>query len=225
MPKRKRKRNYKKRRKRKRFRRRFRRSGYTRYRGLPAIPTKAKIRFRYGIQNVELSSLLGVQDYHTFVANGCYDPDLSGGGHQPFGWDQWSIFFNKYVVRSSKIRAYFTSDGTANGVAGIYLSDGVAHPGDISAMIEAKRGTLTFINNQRTAAKAVSTFSCKKFFNVANVRDVSPQYGALTGTNPSDQAHFIVWYESTGLTSSTVTFHALMEFIVDFAEPVAMTQS
>lgn len=222
----KRKRNYrKKRRKGKRFRRRFRRTKYTRYRGLPAIPTRAKIRFRYGAQNINLASTAGVQDYHVFCANGCYDPDTTAGGHQPFGWDQWTVFFNKYVVTGSKIRCYFTSDGTANGVAGVYLSDGLTHPADISAMIESKRGTFTVINNQRSAAKASSTFSCRKFFNVKDPRDVAPTYGANTGSNPADQAHFVVWYESSGITTSGVTFHALIEYIVDFAEPLALTQS
>lgn len=36
--------------------------------------------------------------------NGCYDPDVAVGGHQPLGFDQYMALYNKYYVKSSTIK-------------------------------------------------------------------------------------------------------------------------
>lgn len=39
-----------------------------------------------------------------FSGNSAYDPDSSGVGSQPLGYDQWAAFYSKYYVAASKIR-------------------------------------------------------------------------------------------------------------------------
>jgi hypothetical protein len=38
-----------------------------------------------------------------FRGNSCYDPDQTGVGGQPMGFDQFAIFYNKYRVRASTL--------------------------------------------------------------------------------------------------------------------------
>lgn len=38
-----------------------------------------------------------------FRLNSLYDPDLSGLGTQPVGYDQWAAFYNKYRVVSTEV--------------------------------------------------------------------------------------------------------------------------
>lgn len=38
-----------------------------------------------------------------FRLNSVYDPDLSGTGNQPVGFDQWAAFYNKYRVLSTDV--------------------------------------------------------------------------------------------------------------------------
>lgn len=52
---------------------------------------------------------------YSFSANGLYDPDISGTGHQPLYFDNLSALYSKYVVQYSKIRATFMN--TDNKVA------------------------------------------------------------------------------------------------------------
>ncbi len=40
---------------------------------------------------------------HVYSANGAFDPDVSGGGHQSRGFDQYAALYEKYAVVSSKI--------------------------------------------------------------------------------------------------------------------------
>jgi hypothetical protein len=43
---------------------------------------------------------LGTQ---VWSCGGLYDPDITGSGHQPLGFDQWMAFYNHYVVLSCRI--------------------------------------------------------------------------------------------------------------------------
>jgi len=40
-----------------------------------------------------------------FSMNSIYDPNVTGGGHQPLGYDQWGSFYQQYEVKSSKIKS------------------------------------------------------------------------------------------------------------------------
>lgn len=44
-----------------------------------------------------------VKDYY-FALNNIYDPDTTGTGHQPYGFDQWMSFYYRYTVFASSIR-------------------------------------------------------------------------------------------------------------------------
>jgi len=49
---------------------------------------------------------------YTFSANGLYDVDISGTGHQPLGFDQLMAMYNRYTVIVSDITCKFNSDDT-----------------------------------------------------------------------------------------------------------------
>lgn len=54
----------------------------------------------------------GYQKLQVFRANSCYDPDYTGAGVQPYGWDNWTAFFNRYQVLASSITVYMTANMT-----------------------------------------------------------------------------------------------------------------
>ena len=46
--------------------------------------------------------------------NGCFDPEVTGAGHQPMGFDQWSTFYTKYQVLSCNFKIYAINLGIAS---------------------------------------------------------------------------------------------------------------
>lgn len=54
-----------------------------------------------------------------YRANSLFDPDLTGTGFQPNGFDEWSAFYNRYRVHACKIEAKIIStSATSPGNAG-----------------------------------------------------------------------------------------------------------
>ena len=114
MPKRKRT-NYRRvRRKRRRISRRRRRRGVPR--GI--IPNTRLVKHRYVDNDVYLNSTSGGSPAtYVFSANGMYDPDITGVGHQPLGFDEMTTLYNHFTVVGCKIT--YTIVSQDNGYAHI----------------------------------------------------------------------------------------------------------
>lgn len=71
----------------------------------------------------------GIVVGHVFSANGLFDPDITGAGHQPRGFDQLMQLFDHYTVLGSKITCDFMwgSDTSAKEpiMIGINVNDDV----------------------------------------------------------------------------------------------------
>jgi hypothetical protein len=52
--------------------------------------------------SVGLGSSAGVSLYQ-FAGNGCFDPDITGTGHQPYYWDTYTGVYNYYSVMGSRV--------------------------------------------------------------------------------------------------------------------------
>ncbi len=139
---------------------------------------------------------------HVFSANGMFDPDITGVGHQPIGFDQWmGTFFNHYIVVGSKIhvRAYSKTTDVATGttMCGIQLNDESASlAGDFATVLmERPQTRYTILTNSQGSKSTVvikKGFSAKKFFHRTDIIGDSVLRGTTT-SNPSEQAYFHCW--------------------------------
>jgi len=95
----------------------------------------------YYEQDIKLSHATGAkQDYFIF-ANSLYDPNSTGTGHQPMGFDQLMLYFEHYCVFAARIKADFLnqSDPTglgASAIVGVYLSPDAVASTDVQKAIE-----------------------------------------------------------------------------------------
>lgn len=84
------------------------------------------LAFKY-VDNLALSPTGGTPVYYQFRGNSIYDPDYTGTGTQPIGFDQWCNFYDNYNVIASRIRvrAYnttITSGTTVNAILAVFPS-------------------------------------------------------------------------------------------------------
>ncbi|AXH76623.1 MAG: capsid protein [Circoviridae sp.] len=200
------------------YRRRFR------HMGVPTgLPTQRLARLVY-VNNTEATSNLGVISVLKYRANSVFDPDQTGVGHQPFGFDTWATLYNHYVVLGAKITVKAINsipDGASPAYIGCYLSDDtdISNYPNAYQLMEAGKGSYRLVNpgNNRPIAFG-SRFSAKKFFNVTDVKDNARLAAAVTA-NPLEGAIFNVWYQTGNGSTATMYLSVRLEYIVSFGEP------
>lgn len=193
------------------------------------FPTSKVALLRYS-DTTTLTTTSGILQNYNIRANGCFDPNATGIGHQPMGWDQWTTAYNHYVVLGAKITCNWSLNGTgtaSNSVVGCYLADDVSTAyTTYGGFIESKRGTHRFCVVPRNTVKTTSNYSAKKFFNVKDVKDNLDRIGAVVTADPSDQAFFICWAQPLDQTTTEVIrLVYTVEYLVSFSEPKEGTES
>jgi len=77
-----------------------------------AFPDRLYTTLKY-VQQENLSYTgLGAIALKQFRLNGLYDPDYSGIGHQPYGYDQLTPLYGRYLVYGCKYSCQFTNTST-----------------------------------------------------------------------------------------------------------------
>jgi len=165
-----------------------------------------------------------------FRANSVYDPDLTGTGHQPLGFDQWSPFYKHYKVLGAKITATVQNQGqtigTSSGVVGIQLdatATDFAPDATLTTVMETPKTKWKTFTYAKSSAVVSKKFSAKRFF----CRKSSDSFTARVNANPAEDAIFTVWIASADQSTDleAVFVQVLITYIVMFFEPATMIAS
>jgi len=199
------------------------------------FPRTTMVKLRY-VEGVTINAAAAQVGYHYFRANSVYDPNYTGGGHQPMNFDLWAQLYNHYVVVGAKCTAYFHDDNNASSqgvLFGIALTDDHITTSDASTIME--QGTTTYrmgnggpADNSGKGLKVVRKFSAKKFFNITNINDNIARLGAGVTSDPTELAFFSIFCGHTPGSTSDLAAHlvtVVLEYLVIFSEPKEQGQS
>lgn len=232
---------YKKRRnvKRRRIRRVRRRLGVSAAPGFSGFPANKIVRLRYAERIPMSPTGPATFTWHNMRANSVFDPNQTGSGHQPMGFDQWAGFYNHYVVVGSKITVKWISEAPLSSetnamIVGVKLTDdttpilsGGQAWDNISERGFSKR--IMIMNDQNVKpVTTIAKFSPKKFFNIANVKDNVLRIGAPVTSNPTEEAIFQLWFCSandTVVSAYIIQAFVTIDYLVLFSEPKDIAQS
>lgn len=173
----------------------------------------------------------GVATTHSFVANGLFDPDLTGTGHQPMGFDQLMPLYDHYKVIGSKITVQFLGPNgsspasTDQVIACIYLDDDDTAVSSILPLIENGNCAYTLLNNGHNPSKKLTKgFSSKRFFAS---KKYSAELTGTTSTNPTEVANYKICVQALDAASdpSEVDMLVTIDYIVQFSERKTLAQS
>jgi len=220
-----------------RYRRRVRRSSKRR---IPIVmPNSYLTKLRY-VETFGLDGAAAQSAVHVFRANGLFDPNMTGGGHQPKGFDQIALFWKRFHVLGSRIRVsqYDLTNASISPYAlwGVGLSNtGTSFSARaLDDILEGEKSTqlIRLAGNVNTNSligpvkRTVATvkFSAKKFFGKSAVHDI--EYSCTNAADPTIQAYFEVWAVGDGTSNpGTMLFLAQIEYIVLCDEPIFLSQS
>lgn len=199
------------------------------FRQIAAIPLPKKLRtsVRYCENTTALNpGVGGVVASHLFAANGLYDPNITGTGHQPLGFDQLMAMYTTYTVISSKIWVVFdNAEATYPMLVGINVNNG-GTPMQAIRAIEQGEGVwaaLTPRGDSKTQVELTKSFSLR----AQNGGRVGiPEYAGSSATNPTGITYFNVWADpNSGVDTSAANFTAVIDYFVEFNDAKELAQS
>lgn len=94
--------------------------------------------------------------HFAYRGNGMYDPDVSVGGHQPLGFDQYAGLFDEFLVHSSDIEVVTkgfrlgADSAVSPCIVAVWADDSSSYPGSVSLIHEtclARGGIYTQTGN------------------------------------------------------------------------------
>lgn len=195
---------------------------------LGGLETSKMVHMRYA-DVILLNASATSTAHYTFSANGMYDPNVTGTGHQPNGFDQLMGFFNHYTVVDSTIRVAFAPTTGSNIVPGFWdvlLTDdatlSVATPEDL---MESREGTgmAYLVGSERGyigQSKAITRkFNAKRFFAKSSIVG-DALYRGNASSNPTEQAFFtIVHADVFGNDPAPTSFSVVIDYLAVLTEP------
>lgn len=185
-----------------------------------AFPAKAKMTHKYH-ENFTMTVAAGggIQTNYTFSANGMYDPNITGTGHQPFCFDQMAAVYNHYVVIASKITIRCGQYSTANSpmyVSIIYNDDSTVTP-SFDTMAEQGNSISIALGAAQTEMRSLSLkYSAKKVFGGGLLANNGLQ--GSTTTNPTEASNYTVSLFSPSGAGGTIQCEAFIEYIAIWTE-------
>lgn len=196
----------------------------------------AKLKY---VEEIQLNPTIGGIASYVFRANDLYDPDVTGAGHQPYGFDTLCpTIYNHFTVIGAKIKVQWHNSSTSStnpAWCGILLSDDgttATTSSNVNHLIESYGagsvlpvGLVGAPNSHSVQTVLYRNFSAKKFFKKAAIVGASNYMGDAT-SSPTDLAYFEIYAASMGsndpgLLNALVT----IEYIAVFTEANRLAQS
>lgn len=153
------------------------------------FPAKMRTVMRY-CDDVRLNPGLGNIAYHYIKCNGLFDPNQTGGGHQPYGHDICQLIYNHYRVDKAVMTLSVAQGTTAGAIVGIGITDDTTAAGSINSILEQKGARFAVMtSNPSEPIRIQNTWTRSGVFpNTANNTDTS--YGA----DPTELSFFQIFY-------------------------------
>lgn len=193
--------------------------------GKTPLPMSLSNTLRY-TESVSITLDGGGSGYYVFSCNGLYDPNITGTGHQPLYFDQWTALYRHYTVMKSNIKVTpYKNDEASPGTPAImtvFIDDDASLPAT-GAVREQLSATNMVFNIFDDIGKGV-----KKYWNAqrtygGNVIDNRELSGSASA-NPSEQSYFVI-YMSKGGAVATIDLLVDIEYSVTWHEHVSMAAS
>lgn len=201
---------------------------------LAGNPRCKLVKLRYA-ETIAINAPIGGVGSYVFRANDLYDPNYTGTGHQPLGFDQLMQYYNHFTVIGSKCTVMFTPSsgvgGLTPGLLGVALSDGgvtVSGYANTNHLLEGRQtgmktmwlGDPASMGSRRSVVK---TFSHNKFFCRPST---NTEFKGNVGGSPQETAFYEVFVASVNSNDpASMILTVVIDYIALMSEPRDLPQS
>lgn len=161
-------------------------------RSLGPLRTKQLVKFNYA-ENFALNpGVAGTAASYVYSMNGLYDPNITGTGHQPRGFDQIMTLYDHYVVIGCKVDFQFwCADTTYGHMITAHIQDDATTDTDPENLLERrflKKKVVASRNGGIDNGRIVMNVNPNKF--LARSKPLSdPDLKGTTAANPTEQCY------------------------------------
>lgn len=192
------------------------------------FPKTIITKLRYA-EYLSLNVSTGALSSNTFSANGIFDPDITGIGHQPLYRDVYAGVYDNYVVIGSEMTATFITDtATRATLVGVCGDDNATFSTTATTRSEQNNSEQLWIgaNTGGSIEKTLTvTYSPQKDLGVDAAGDGS-FLATGVGANPADQWYFIVYAQQfASVATQAVLVKVMIEYTVKFTKLSSQTQN
>lgn len=198
---------------------------------LAGFPQNKRVTLRYSAEISVASPGPGLAAGHVFRLNSIFDPDLTGTGHNPLGYDQWLAIYNNYHVVDARIKAtrtYTTTGAVAPSMMCIAVVDRTAALETDTQTISERQDYSAMVQTgdaDQGIQVSRQTVNMSKFFGVKDVAD-DADLGAVVTQNPLKSCLAAVTFCSINNNQfGTALALVEIEFDIVFTDPKGLQGS
>lgn len=199
---------------------------------LSAFPEAKLVRHKY-VENITIpaGTINGLASAYLFRANSTYDPNYTGGGHQPLYRDEMAAMYGYYTVLSSVIRVTFAQTPVAQCNFGIVLTKDTALTNVPTELAEQYVLTKPLIQSQRYAPLTLAKYYIGTKFHRTDRKSMMAEdtYRVSATGNPGANSaayfHILVAQLDGSTTTPAVQCQVELYYTVIWRERVDATAS
>lgn len=178
----------------------------------------------------------GTVGYYAFSANGLFDPNITGTGHQPMGFDQLMLLYEHYTVLRAKVTVTFINDDCKQcGMVGIAISPDGTLPSTYTTLIENGLVSKKFLNGGRTAVQGFMDGTAVQVSMPFDIRQINGRAAPIVGddlyrgdaaSNPTEQTYIALFCSNlSNATVFPVSASVDIDYEAVFTEPRKLAAS
>lgn len=186
--------------------------------------------FRY-VGTFALTAAIGVATQQTMNLNSLFDPDRTGVGHQPYGYDQISALYNRYRVLKTRVKVTFGTCGSTLHVLTLPIN------GLLPVAITNQVTFETAAENPRAISKicggsGAPTITMRKNIDLKNLNGVpaveyhaDDRFEAQVGASPIEVIVLVVAIYNPNGPTATQAIEIELIFETDMHDPISLAGS
>lgn len=191
-----------------------------------------RIVMPYAQQGILTEAAATLGAYNTFALNSAFDPDFSGGGLQPLGFDQYAQFYGRYRVVKTRIELSFGSRTAGEPInVGMYTAAQSTLPAVATAWrIQPTPGCRYKMIEGPTGGPSIALL--KSSVKMAQVMGVTSSefhndmdFAALFSASPARVAYLHIWIQSVTGNVGSCHWSLRMYQDIELSQPISLSLS
>lgn len=183
----------------------------------------------YYENGLAITGTTGAIGNYFFRANDAFDPNQTGTGHQPMGFDQMMLLFEQFYVLRANIKVRFNNTGNNTAVVGVALTPDTTSIVPESSQEQGLLKSRICMKSGETADHQVITLTCDtpSYFGVKRQPYIaSSLYQGTAGNVPTEVCYFKLFaYSLDAASTVTISFDVTISYDVFFQEPRQLGES